>query len=168
VIPDVDVALGDVSADSGHDVGCLECVGRGGQQSYCHAVVGANRRYSHGGDDAAALFRGRIDLGLSEGMAPHAERHAAADEQRGNEEHSEGFLAGAGSDRRRRRRITADRHNAGAVRLRHGLENVHATSSGKTQDTTYEGVLACEQPVNRRPADLERLGDVDRPHALRL
>jgi hypothetical protein len=84
VIPDVDVALGDVSADAGHDIGHLECVGRGGEQSHRHAVVGANRRYSHRGDDAAALFRGRVDLGLSEGMSPKAEGHAAADEQRGN------------------------------------------------------------------------------------
>ena len=56
VIPDVDIALGDVAADAGHDIGCLERVGRGGEQSHHHAVSGANRRYPHGGDDAAALL----------------------------------------------------------------------------------------------------------------
>jgi hypothetical protein len=117
VIPDVDVALGDVSADAGHDIGHLECVGRGGEQSHRHAVVGANRRYSHRGDDAAALFRGRVDLGLSEGMSPKAEGHAAADEQRGNKEHSERFATGAGSDRGRQRRVTTDWHGVAFVRL---------------------------------------------------
>src|ERR1700720_20812 len=78
---DIDIALRDVPAGAGIDVGGFEGIG-GRRQGHAHRAGACPHRFdADGGHEIAMLLRGGRDLEMPRVMPPNAERQTAEEQQ---------------------------------------------------------------------------------------